>query len=215
MLQVLQARELTLHDVKQQFNLQQETDPAFFSEWKTAAPALSIHEQYVLDKAKADFMYLDEYPLHEELVKLVILSPLLSVAGFYSRPFCPIAEQQIEIEVAVDEDTDQLIRGRIDLLVLNDQLWVTLIEAKNKRFGVREAIPQALLYMLSEPKSSRSVSYGLATNGSEFLFLKLVKDEQPKYGFSRLFSLFNPGNELEDVVGILQGFGQLSTIGAD
>ncbi len=209
MLQVLQARDLTLHDVKQQFNLQQATDPEFFPEWRVAAPALSIHEQYVLDKAKADFMYLDEYPLHEEIVKLVVLSPLLSVAGFYSRPFRPIAEQQIEIEVEVDDETDRLIRGRIDLLVLNDQLWVTLIEAKNKRFGVREAIPQALLYMLSEPQSSRSTSYGLATNGSEFLFLKLVKDEQPKYGFSRLFSLFNPGNELEDVMAVLKIFGQL------
>jgi predicted type IV restriction endonuclease len=203
---VLAARDLTLHEVKQKFNLEFEADPAFFPEWQLPAPELSVYEQYVLDKAKTDFVYLDEFPLHEEIVKLVVLSPLLSVAGFYSRPFCPVAEQQIEIEVSV---SDELIRGRVDLLMLNEQLWVTVIEAKNKRFGVREALPQALLYLLSSPVQ-QPVSYGLATNGSEFLFVKLVRGEQARYGFSRLFSLFNPGNEMAEVVGVLQALGAVA-----
>lgn len=202
---MLPASNLTLHEVKQKFNLQQVTDPNFFPEWQVSAPELTAHEQYILDKAKADFQYLDEYPLHEEMVKLVILSPLLSVAGFYSRPFCPVAERQIELDV---QEAEERIRGRIDILVLNEQLWVTLIESKSKRFGVREALPQALTYMMAPP-DSQPISYGLATNGSEFLFLKLVKGEQqPQYAFSRLFSLFNPGNELGETVGILRALSQ-------
>ncbi|NJM58673.1 MAG: restriction endonuclease subunit R [Synechococcales cyanobacterium RU_4_20] len=212
MIKVLAARDLTLHEVKQKFNLQFVEDPAFFPEWQVPEPSLSIHERWLLDKAKADFFYLDEYPLHEEIVKLVVLSPILSVAGFYGRPFCPVAERQVEIEV---EESEEWIRGRIDLLVLNEQIWVTVIEAKSKRFGVREALPQTLLYLLSEterrlapPSSEGSPSYGLAMNGSEFLFVKSVRGEQLQYGFSRLFSLFNPGNELGQVVGLLRALTQ-------
>lgn len=201
----LAARDLNLYEVEHEFNLQRTTDPTFFPEWNVPLPTLSIHEQWLLDKAKSDSMYLDKYPLHEEIVKLVVLSPLLSVAGFYSRPFHPVAEHQIEIELEV---TDERIRGRIDLLILNDQLWVTVIESKNKRFAVREALPQALLYLLSNLER-RSPSYGLATNGSEFLFVKLMTEDlttegQLQYGFSRLFSLFNPENELVNIVGILK-----------
>lgn len=54
-----------------------------------------------LDRVKANFLYLAEYPMHEEIVKMVVLSPLLSLAGFYSYPFRPVAEQQVEIVVFV------------------------------------------------------------------------------------------------------------------
>jgi len=69
MLQVVQAGNLTLHEVKQKFNLHHVTDPEFFPEWQVSAPDLNTHEQYTLDKAKADFQYLDEYPLNEEMVR--------------------------------------------------------------------------------------------------------------------------------------------------
>jgi hypothetical protein len=47
---------------------------------------------------------------------------VLSVAGFYQQPFRPVAEKTIEIE---PEDNDEILRGRIDILVLNERLWVT------------------------------------------------------------------------------------------
>ncbi|MEO0825565.1 MAG: hypothetical protein AAFX95_08970 [Cyanobacteria bacterium J06639_16] len=129
---------------------------------------------------------------------MVIVSPLLSVAGFYGQPFRPIAEQTIEVAVADNED---IIRGRVDILVLNDQIWVTTVEAKGPQFSWHVGLPQALTYMVSgeQPNQTR---FGLISNGTDFIFLKLQK-ETGQYGLSKTFSLFNPGNELYDVAGVL------------
>jgi predicted type IV restriction endonuclease len=210
MVQILRAGDLTLHEVKEKFNLESVQDANFFPEWQVDVPMLTAYEKHTLDQAQADFKYLDEYPSHEELVKLVVLAPLLSVAGFYRHPFRPEAERQIElvIEENETEESEQLIRGRIDILVLNQRLWVTVIEAKNKRWNAREAIPQALLYMLTSPHR-QPVTFGLATNGSEFIFIKLLQNEAPKFAYSRLFSLFNPGNELYTVVGVLRQLAEM------
>lgn len=86
MVQATQASELTLHAVKIKFGLQQATDEHFFSEWQELLE-LADADKIALDQVKANFLYLDQYPMSEEVVKLVVLSPLLAMAGFYSPPF--------------------------------------------------------------------------------------------------------------------------------
>lgn len=199
MVNVLQANQLTLHDVEAKFNLQSESGPQFFVEWQVPPLALSDYQRQVLDQAQANFKYLIAYPVHEELVKMVVLSPLLSVAGFYQHPFRPVAEQTIEIEVTAE---DEIIRGRIDILVLNEQLWVTIVEAKGPQFSWHVGLPQALTYMVSgeQPHPTR---FGLISNGTDFIFIKLQTDTG-QYGLSQVYSLFNPNNDLYQVVSILK-----------
>ncbi|MDC0833619.1 hypothetical protein POG22_11475 [Geitlerinema sp. CS-897] len=45
-------------------------------------------------------------------------------------------------------------------------------------------------------------------NGSEFLFLKALRQPVTQYTNSRLFSLVNPGNELYAVLQILKQLGR-------
>lgn len=73
MAQVIQASALTLHDVKEKFNLQQVQDQQFFWEWQDDLQQPTDAEKQWLDQVKADFLALEEYPLHEEVVKLVVL----------------------------------------------------------------------------------------------------------------------------------------------
>jgi len=87
MAQSIQASELTLHEVKEKFNLQQVADERFFWEWQEDLPEPTDAEKQWLDQVKADFLYLTEYPRHEEMVKMVVLSPLLSLAVFFALPF--------------------------------------------------------------------------------------------------------------------------------
>ena len=92
MVEILQARNLELHKVKARFNLSQTHDPGMFPEWQdyeTACSQLSDHDTYWLDQAKSDFLRLMDYRLHEEVVKISILAPLLSVAGLSRVPFVP------------------------------------------------------------------------------------------------------------------------------
>jgi hypothetical protein len=132
------------------------------------------------------------------------LSPLLDLAGFYQAPFRIASEPSIE---GAAMDADEVIRGRIDVLVLQGQLWVLVLESRRSGFAVSMAIPQALACMLGNPGSTRP-TYGLISNGNEFLFLKATPSPQARYAHSRLFSLLNPGNELHTVLQILLGLGK-------
>lgn len=208
--QIIPAHSLELHEVEARFGLQQSHDPDFFPEWQGVEVDLDERDCYWLDKAKSSFLGLIKYRLHEEVVKLSILAPLLTVSGLGSEPFVPKAEKQIEISFPVQEqDSDgEIIRGRIDLLILYRNLWVVTIETKPQQSDVLEALPQALTYMMASPDSQRP-QFGLLTNGRHFMFVKLLKQPQPTYGLSELFTLFRQGNELYQVTAILKHLGAL------
>lgn len=159
MVQVIQAKDLSLHDVKERFNLKQIEDEQFFGEWLSDLPEITDYEKHWLDQIKADFSSLAEYPLHEEVVKLFVLAPLLSLAGLARLPFLTVTEKQVEIAF---EAEDEVIRGRINLLILYQQLWAVVIESKSKRLDVMEALPQALFYMLNSPNLAQP-TFGLLT----------------------------------------------------
>lgn len=205
MVQIIQASDLSLHEVKERFNLQQVWDDQFFWEWQGELPEINDYERHWLDRIKDDFLSLAEYPLHEEVVKLFVLAPLLSLAGLTRFPFIPVAEKQVE--VAFDTD-DQIVRGRIDLLILHQQLWAIVVESKAKKLDVMEALSQALFYMMSNLNSDRAI-FGLLMNGNNFMFVKLAQQETPKYALSELFTLFRQKNDLYKVLAILKRFRDL------
>jgi hypothetical protein len=88
-------------------------------------------------------------------------------------------------------------------------IWLVVIESKRSDFAVSRAIPQTLAYMLANPREQQG-SFGLITNGNEFLFLKSSPPPDRKYATSPLFSLLNPQNNLYDVLAILKHLGQIS-----
>jgi predicted type IV restriction endonuclease len=167
-------------------------------------PPVRASEQQWLDQIKQDFLDLMEYPMHEEIVKMVVLAPLLMFAGLLRRPFLPVAERQVEIALA---DETEVIKGRIDVLVLHDQIWVAVIETKRKGFNVIEALPQALIYM-TEGLALGQTRLGLITNGSEFRFVKLVQGNPSQYTLSDLLTLQKQDNDLYRVLQLLRWFGQ-------
>jgi len=205
MTQTLQASRLSLYDVVQQFRLHEVKDALFFQELANVPIELSDRDKQDLDLIKEEYLYLAQRPMIEDLVKMVVLSPLLSCVGFYHAPFFVRAEEAIAISI---EDRDQVIKGQIDLLVVQDALWVVIIEAKHSAFNVMVALPQILTYM-SANQSDRPV-FGMMTNGSDFHFVKLVRSQ---YALSRRFSLYDADNALYDVLRILKYLGQLAISG--
>jgi Type I restriction enzyme R protein N terminus (HSDR_N) len=205
MTQAIPATEVTLRELKQAFGLRQAQDPSFFLEWAEAGAPLSEAEQQLLDRVKANFMELmEDPPMLENSVKMVVLAPLLDLAGFYHKPFRIETETSVDVEM---EDEGLVIRGRIDVLVLKARLWLLVIESKRSDFSVTRAIPQALAYMLGNPEMDQS-TFGMITNGNEFLFLKSMRQFTAEYAVSRLFSLINPNNELYEILGILKNLGK-------
>ena len=204
MVQTIPAAEVTLEDLEEKFGLRLVRDPQFFTEWMSGTEQITDAEKAMLDRVQANFLtLLKRPPILENSVKMVVLSPLLDLAGFYQHPYRIETETSIEVEM---EDEGTVFRGRIDVLVLNVRLWILVIEAKRANFDIQVAIPQALAYMLANP-DSQLPSFGLVTNGHTFIFLKLVRQPTPQYGNSRLFSLINPGNELYEILGVLKQIG--------
>ncbi|MGB7443032.1 MAG: restriction endonuclease subunit R [Coleofasciculaceae cyanobacterium] len=208
MTQTIPAREITLYELETKFGIQLVEDNQFFREWQDNLPEITDTEKVRLDRVKVSYTNLTKYPpLLENTVKMVVLSPLLDLAGFYLPPFHIKSEKSVEV---VEDDEGVLVRGDIDVLVLCEQFWVVVIESKKAAFSLEVGKPQLLAYMLSYPYPEKS-AYGLITNGSSFRFLKLVKGEISQYAVSKLFDIFNPGNELYSVLGVLKRLGQLAT----
>lgn len=204
MVQSIAAKDVTLRELKQNFGLQMAEEAEFFPEWREGLMALSEEERHYLARVKANFLELmEDPPMLENSVKLVVLAPLLDLAGFYHKPF------RIETETSVDlamEDEGLVIRGRIDVLVLKNRFWLLGIESKRSDFAVTRAIPQALSYMLGDPELAQP-TFGMITNGNEFLFLKATRQPTAEYANSRLFSLVNPDNDLYGVLQVLKRLG--------
>lgn len=170
MVQTLAIERLTIYGLEQRFGLQEVADGSFFSEWQGDLPALSSAEQERLARVEAAYANLERRSLLENTVKLAVVAPLLDLAGLFLPPFYVTTEKSVEITALTDELT---LKGRLDVLVLKDQLWVLVIESKRAEFSLKVGIPQVLGYMLAAPESPLPL-YGLVTNGSSFVFLKLV-----------------------------------------
>ncbi|NEO97048.1 MAG: restriction endonuclease subunit R [Moorea sp. SIO3G5] len=209
MVTTLPAKEITLHELTDKFGLQLIENDQFFREWQDNIPEITESEKQRLDRVKASYYnLLADPPLLENTVKMVVLSPLLDLAGFYLSPFRIRSEKSIEISL---EDEGVIIRGQIDVLAVYDQFWVVVIESKQAAFSLEVGRAQLLTYMLANPHPHRP-TYGLILNGSSFRFLKLVKGEKSHYAVSRLFDLFNPDNDLYQVLGVLKHLAELATI---
>ncbi|QSJ18863.1 restriction endonuclease subunit R [Nostoc sp. UHCC 0702] len=212
MVQVIQAQNVTLSYLKEKFALQKSEDENFFTEWFDYLPEISELEKQYLDRVKTNYLsVLENAHLLEEAVKLVVLSPLLDLAGFYRPPFHILTEEIIEIsEELINNNGEniEVIKEKIDVLVLQNQLWFLVIESKRSSFSLAKAIPQALTYMLANTQRDRPV-YSLVINGEDFQFIKLIKQIKPIYALSDRFTLYRRENELYQVLNILKKLGKV------
>ena len=203
MVQTISAKDVTLEQLEKHFQLQVAEDEGFFWEWQEDLPEVIDWQNQLLDEVKAGYFNLIKYPpLLEKPINMTILSPLLFIGQFYVAPFNIRAETSVEI-AATDEKNEVIVKGNLDTLVLKDRLWVMVIESKQARLSVEAGLPQILAYMLGNPLPEKP-SFGMITNGGSFIFIKLVKEEKPRYATSDLFGISNRNNNLYDVLKILK-----------
>ncbi|NEQ68827.1 MAG: restriction endonuclease subunit R [Symploca sp. SIO2D2] len=196
MVETIQAQNVELYQLKTKFGLQRTDDDLFFREWQEGLPQLSDGEKQALDEVKRDYLHLSAYTILEPIVKMVVLSPLLKLAGFYRPPFYLSAEKEVQI---TSEDQGTIVRGRLDLLVFTPDFWIMAIESKRAKYSLDPGIPQTLAYMLANPNTAKP-AFGLVTNGNEFRFLKLRQQDRPIYSQSYLFAL----DRQDDIYVVLQ-----------
>ena len=178
----LNAKNLTLKQVHQFLKLSKLPNGSF-------TPLLSLEpltefEQQELTQIRDDFEnYLIEGKVLEGQIQLLVISPLLRLAGFFHSPIKISLEQDIDAIVVEDEDTK--ITGRFDILAINKEqptvtdvaFWLLVIESKNTSVNSFEGLPQLLTYAHQSLKCQELV-WGLTTNGMDYRFV-LIRPGNP------------------------------------
>lgn len=199
----------TIADAETRFGLVRIESEQFFTEWFEVLPEISEAEKASLDVLRRRYLYhRGEGDLLEGTVMLLVVSPLLALSGFYDPPFKIKAESSVEL---VLDDGEEILRGRIDVLVLQNQFWVVVLESKKTTLSAWLAVPQALAYLMANPHADKPV-FGMVTNGDDVLFIKLTQAGTPKYDVSRVFALFTSKRELYSILQILKRIGQVISV---
>ena len=184
MTQNLEASQLSLNDVRRLLKLEEREGDAF-TDFFSLEPLSELEQQEIL-KIRTDFRrYLSAGKVSEELVKFLVLSPLMRLAGFFDIPIVLTMEDSIPIEV---EDADTLIKGRLDVLAVNQpdaelaaaQFWILVVEAKNSAIDPWAGLPQLLTYAYKSLQQQSSV-WGLTTNGRNYQFVYLTRGNPCTY----------------------------------
>ena len=184
MTQNLEASQLSLNDVRRLLKLEEREGDAF-TDFFSLEPLSELEQQEIL-KIRTDFRrYLSAGKVSAKLVKFLVLSPLMRLAGFFDIPIVLTMEDSIAIEV---EDGDTLIKGRLDVLAVNQpdaelaaaQFWILVVEAKNSAIDPWAGLPQLLTYAYKSLQQQSSV-WGLTTNGRNYQFVYLTRGNPCTY----------------------------------
>jgi hypothetical protein len=194
----------TIDQAEKRFGLSRNISQDFFQEWHIDLPEITTNDRDSLKVLWNRYIYhRSNGQLLESTAMLLLVSPLLTMAGFYDSPFLIKAEESVRITVS---DSEEILQGRIDVLVLLEYLWVIVLESKKTMLSVWSALPQALAYTMANPNLEKAV-YVVLTNGDELIFVKV---ENKKYAFSRVFSPLVSNIDLENILQILRKLGTLA-----
>ncbi len=97
-----------------------------------------------------------------------------------------------------------IVRGTIAIMISHDRLWQAIIETQPEHSHVMQVLPQLLTKMVGQTSSAKPI-FAICTNGTEFVFIKLVGDRVNRYALSPMFSMYRQtDNDLYQVVTILR-----------
>ena len=206
--QAIAIEKLTMHGLKQKFQLRRIKEPDFFPEWQIALPALTEPEAARLDHIRVIYQNFEDRSALENTVGLTIVSPLLDTAGLFVPPFYMETEKSVEV---ISQDGEVTIRGRLDIAIIRDLIWILTIESKKAGFSLAVGLPQVLSYMLAAPTAQKKL-YGMVTNGRNFTFVKLDRSIKNDTTYAQSEELIlDRGDDLEQILKILKKLANIAS----
>ena len=190
-------------EAERKFGLSRSESSNFFTEWYDQLPVINPSDRANLEILWRRYIYhRSGGHLLESTVMLLLVSPLLTIAGLYDPPFWIKAEESIAINVS---DSEETLQGRIDVLVLRDRLWIIVLESKKTMLSIWSALPQTLAYLMPSPNGDRP-NFAMLTNGDDIVFVKL---EGKQYAMSQVLApLINRG-DLEVALQVLRKIAEI------
>lgn len=188
----------TIAEAERRFSLSRSNSQDFFRECQGELVEINSSDRNNLEVIWQRYIYHRSHGhLLKSTVMLLLISPLLTVAGLYDPPFRIKAEESVQIKV---RDSEETLQGRIDVLVIRDRLWIIVLESKKTMLSVWSALPQTLAYLMASPNIDGS-TFGMLTNGDDIVFVKLEKNQ---YAMSQVFAPLVNQSELAIACQILR-----------
>jgi hypothetical protein len=195
----LPAKNLTLQETFDLFDFQVEYDGRF-EPLLNLDPITELEQQELL-QTRSDFQnHLLLSRASEGQVKLVVVGPLLRLAGFYQYPLKMQVEEGINRIEIRDElgDRDITVTGRFDLLAINQAhqaqenipFWVLVVESKESSVSPTVGLPQLLAYAYGSLQYQKAV-WGLMTNGEYYQFVQVRATQPPSYQYMPILNLMD------------------------
>lgn len=208
MAQTLDARTLRFQDVHRLLDLHRLSTAS--ADALLSLPDLGTGDLETLDRIGAVLeAHYDAGRISEGEIKVLVLAPLLWLAGYY-RPEIQISLEEDIADIEIP-DQELQIKGRMDLLATRlttrhgeqGLIWILVLETKNSEAAALTGVPQLLTYLYRGLDHQNSV-WGLATNGIEYQFVYLKKETRLQYQLLPLLTLLHEQDRGE-VVRILRG----------
>ncbi|MBD1827427.1 restriction endonuclease subunit R [Microcoleus vaginatus GB1-A2] len=199
MAQNLEASQLSLNDVRRFLKLERQIGGSF-AEFLSMEPLTDFEQQELLLIGNHFWRHLEAGKVSAKLVKFLVLSPLMRLAGFFDIPMVLTMEDSIPIQV---EDGDTLIKERLDVLAVNQpdaelaaaQFWILVVEAKNSAIAPLTGLSQLLTYTYKSLQQQSSV-WGLTTNGESYRFVRVTRGNPCTYKILPELNLIDPERSL-------------------
>ena len=169
---VLNAKEPNIRKVEQALHYRRVGDIGRYSD-VLSLETLTDFEQKEVEKISSDFQnHLYSSGVSEGLLKALTTLPLLRLTGFYSLPTELKLEENVApvviVVIVVIEERDQVIKGRYDILSINQgastqdaepktPFWILVSEAKNSEISHSAGLPQLLVYAHQSLENQTSV----------------------------------------------------------
>lgn len=192
----LKANKLTLEEVEYLLKLEEQFGNSFRSLFTLEAISETEHQELV--RIREEFRpYLRGKRALEGQVRLIVVAPLLRLAGFYQ----PSIELKVEEDISriYIEDEDTIITGQFDIIAVRNNpprsaaldFWILVIETKRCGVEVFEGLPQLLTYA-HQSLEHQTIVWGLITNGMRYQFVYLQQGNPKTYQQMPLLNLFEP-----------------------
>jgi hypothetical protein len=211
---LLNAKNLTLDEVHQRFRFQRGYCDSF--EGLLQLEPLTERERQEVQQTSREFdHHLTAGDTSEGQVKLIAVSLLLRLAGFFRHPLRILVEEGIARIELPDDDT--VITGRFDILAVhrteltgfNTPFWVLVIESKGGAISPTVGLPQLLTYAYRSLEQQQSV-WGLVTNGEFYRFVYIESGDPSRYQLLPSLNLTDANSSVQ-LLQVLKAICQQST----
>jgi hypothetical protein len=186
-----------------------------FTDFLSLSPLTDQEREEIRGISRQFRRYLGWGKISEGMIKFLVISPLLRLAGFFDLPVVLTLEKSINIDI---EDQETVIRGKLDILAMQysdasltaTPFWLLVVETKNSKIDALEGLAQLLTYAYKGLDKQDRV-LGLTTNGISYRFVVLENGTPTTYQILPELNLIDLDRS-EQLLQVLKGICQLQAV---